>query len=407
MICKYIGISQIKCGVHIFNLVALALNHLKNFKYLVAGLGKLIYQGGGTKRAMEIEALGLSPRSMLTHDGRFGTHVETGNYVLTNFDKIRTWVTTSSLNVKPPQTKVKGAKGAAAGGGAGAGAVADEGAVEEDEDEDEEDILPDDEELESKEVAAAKHVERVVRAWSSPFAVVTLEISRDFFGNLNAILTQLSGEGDNVPPDVLVTISAYQRRLKIVQGDPGSIVRPALSKHNLRMPQRDFEEVSASVKAMADLALEKLDKHLPPYVTLLKHRFIYTPRQMPPPHYLRSRRKTKRSRRWTCASPSWAASTLTTQRRFLISTGSTETTFLLRSRRRRAYRSKRARAARAARTRTGTARRTTGRTSPRSRSGTSTSRQATFLLNAAVESCVASRPCGSATARRTIRSVAR
>jgi len=282
MICKYIGISQIKCGVHIFNLVALALNHLKNFKYLVAGLGKLIYQGGGTKRAMEIEALGLSPRSMLTHDGRFGTHVETGNYVLANFDKIRTWVTTSSLNVKPPQTKVKGAKGAA-GGGAGAGAVADEGAVEEDEDQDEEDILPDDDELESKEVAAAKHVERVVRAWSSPFAVVTLEISRDFFGNLNAILTQLSGEGDNVPPDVLVTISAYQRRLRIVQGDPRSIVRPALSKHNLKMPQRDFEDVSAGVKAMADLALEKLDKHLPPYVTLLKHRFIYTPRQMPPP----------------------------------------------------------------------------------------------------------------------------
>ena len=274
---RALGLEKLTCGTHAANLSALGLKRLKLFKPLVKDLSKLIYLGGGFKRSLELEGLGLQPREMLVHDGRFGTNVKASEYDRQNVVDIQRWVLTSELNA--PTKK----KAPAAAAGAGAGAGAGNAAWEEEEEEEREMAAFDDDDGDSKEVLASKLVERVKLAWNDKMAPVVLELVHIIYEDLNPLITLLSAEGDHVAPDALEKINGLRRHMRIIAEDPVSTLDAALAKHRVKLSQAEHKAWAANVKEVAEVASQKLEKHMVPYMAMLEHRFRYMPRREPEP----------------------------------------------------------------------------------------------------------------------------
>ena len=134
----------------------------------------------------------------------------------------------------------------------------------------------------SKEVLAAKLVERVRAAWSHRLAPVVFEIINTIYEDLGPLITLLSAEGDNVADNALEKISALRRHMLIIIEDPaGTVVNPALDKFHIKLPSAEHKELAANVKTVAEVASQKLEKHFPPIVAFLEHRFRYMPRRKP------------------------------------------------------------------------------------------------------------------------------
>jgi len=276
-LARALNLQRLKCGAHATNLAALGLKRLKLFKPLVKDLSKLIHLGGGFKRSLELEELGLQPREMLVHDGRFGTNVKASEYDRQNVDKIQQWVLTSELNAPPKK------KAPAAAVGAGAGAGAGGAAWEEEEENEREMALFDDDDGDSKEVLASKLVERVKLAWNDKMAPVVLELVHIIYEDLNPLITLLSAEGDHVAPDALEKINRLRRHMRIIVEDPVSTLDSALAKHRVKLSLAEHKAWVANVKEVAEVASQKLEKHMVPYTAMLEHRFRYMPRREPEP----------------------------------------------------------------------------------------------------------------------------
>jgi len=133
------------------------------------------------------------------------------------------------------------------------------------------------------------------------------------FESVKGLIKDLSGEGDSVPADVLENISHQARFLKLIIADPSCIVVPALAKYDVKLTAKEVNEMCANVKQVATCALEKHEKHFSVIVPMLKHRFMYSPRNppLPPPS------ATPRGRSSSAACPR------TTARTFAASTSPT------------------------------------------------------------------------------------
>lgn len=233
-------LARLKCGVHAIHLTALALKKLEGFD-LVQDFGALIYQGGGTTKAMELEALGLPPRVYLMHANRFGSAIKAAVAMDKDFVALKTWALGSDLLADE-----------AAGGG-------DEAA----------------------ELIRRTRAERVLSAFREKTARVPLAIAIELFGTLPDLVETLSGEFDSVPPTCIRDINRLRAVFAAVEADPSCVVGPALAKCGVKVTKAEAKALADNVLEVVQIALQKFDHHMPPILRVLEYRFRYSPRAYP------------------------------------------------------------------------------------------------------------------------------
>lgn len=254
-LARALGIAHGKCGAHAVHLSALGLCLLHDFRDLVIGLGSLVNLGGGFKRKVSLEAANLQPRSIQTYAGRFGSSVTTAKYDLDNFARLKEWVQ-KNLHANTQD--------------------------EIDEDVDNDDILEDDD-GDTVQVKISKTSTRVLKAWTKKTAVVTLKIVDLMFKDLPVLVKDLSGEGDSVPTDILNRLTMFEKSFAEAKNNPDLVSLPALKLYNVLLTPVELAAMNKNIQEVAQEALEKLQKHMPPYKNLLTHRFRYSPRKKPEP----------------------------------------------------------------------------------------------------------------------------
>jgi hypothetical protein len=278
-LAKALKMPIIKCGAHVENFMAKLVKELKGWNEIVQDLGGSIFAGGSIKIALELKSKGLSPRSMLMHEGRFATGLQAAQYDYTNFDKIYEWITTSQLmNLGKGGGAAGASVAAAAAAAAGGGSMGSDAEADVDEDASGDEDCSSDEESD-----AAGRKDRAVRAWKSKIAPAILRIGNTIFEHSRDLITDLSGEGDSVPSDILDKLKAQKRHFSLISADPSCVVAPALEAHNIRLPPKEVSAMCANVKEVVDLVIKKFDKHFGVIMPMLEHRFMYTPRNKPKP----------------------------------------------------------------------------------------------------------------------------
>ena len=108
---------------------------------------------------------------------------------------------------------------------------------------------------------AAGRKDRAVRAWKNKIAPAILRIGNTIFEHSRDLITDLSGEGDSVPSDILDKLKAQKRHFSLISADPSCVVAPALEAHNIRLPPKEVSAMCANVKEVVDLVIKKFDKH--------------------------------------------------------------------------------------------------------------------------------------------------
>jgi len=275
-VARRLGVDLGKCIPHALALtVKKALFLLPFFRDTVVYGSTLLYSGGTDKRATALAELGLCAQKLRVVSTRFGSAIDPAAYRLANFEKLKTWHTSSPLLPlvdKPAPLKSK--VGAAGAAGAGAGAAGEgAGAAP---------ALPADSDDELNDVAILHggYAKKCATAHENTRTPVALAIVGAMYTVVPRLIAVLSADGDHVPSNAIQELLAYKQHLSDAASDPAMIVLEATvaalgeSVSPAKQAQMNAAFVDA-VKKMAVTGLEAFENHITPSMKKLQMRATY------------------------------------------------------------------------------------------------------------------------------------
>lgn len=297
-LARRLGVARGKCGPHAMQLMSKCASLVPGHDEIVLGPGRLIFMGGGSKRATALEARHLDPSKMISYTNRFASTCNVRQYLLGNYVTVRDFFTTSpllSLGDHAPAPPSPAASAGAEGGGGGGGSALEELAAArtaEDVDIDDADAL----DLTSGPVGGTLDTTlsgKVAAAYkknSGDNAAVVLAVGDLLFGKLPDLISKGSAESANLDLALLESMKLLRATLADHSTDSKSTVEQACA-----IVQENFgvswtpskvgmfcNHLKDGVAAAATKAVLLFDKHIAPSLDSLRRRELYSFTSKPP-----------------------------------------------------------------------------------------------------------------------------
>lgn len=292
-LAKRLGVARGKCGPHAMQLMSKCASLIPGHDEIVLGTGRLIFMGGGSKRATALEARHLDPNKMVAYSNRFASTCDVRKYLLAHYVAVHDFFTTSPLLSLGDHAPAPLPAAAVAGAGGGAGAPeAPSTRAPEDVDIDDANAL----DLTSGPVGGTLDTTlsgKVASAYkknSGDNAAVVLAVGDLLFGQLPALIMKGSAELVNLDLSLLeemkllrATLVDHSENAKGTVEQACAVVCELMNSTWTASKVGMFcNHLKEGVAAAATKAVMLFDKHIAPSLDMLRRRQLYTITTKPP-----------------------------------------------------------------------------------------------------------------------------